>query len=241
MTITIPTAELLGVLTDVVEFADADKESPHYGVLLSWSGDTGRLTAQAYNGLAGAEARWEPDTGRESLGLGEAGKEAFDASEQEWGADDDHEEWSAFLALSDVKDILKVFKVPATFWRLPLQIAAPSGLTASLADGLTISRTGEWGRPAQKMTVSPLEGDHGLFRDFDELLASGRSASDAPLSFPNYLLGLLGSARSHDVMVQVIPEAGRPVTWRMGDRWAAFIWRAQDTARAQAHRAKRLV
>lgn len=235
--ITIPTSELLGLLTDVSGFADPDKDGPHYGVLLSWRLDVvgnGTLTAAAYHVLAGAEATWFPGEGAEAEPTGD--REKIDAEQVEWGDQvEPSDPWSAFIDSETVAQIVKVFKVPAAYWRLPLTLhVTPVG------SRLTIERSGEWGRPAQSITVRVDPDRTRQFPSIQETLASHVPASSVGQRYWSHTLGLLGTVRSH-AELQMIPGAqGHPTALAMGRRWTGFVWPATDLATAQARRAELL-
>lgn len=107
-TLTLPTYELVGALTDVIPFAATDKDFPPlYGVRLEWDGE--RLHTHATDRYRVGWSTWSPDDPPP------ADVEAQDPLSG-WGADDE-KPWACFLALPRAKEIVTVFKLPAkTAW-----------------------------------------------------------------------------------------------------------------------------
>lgn len=115
MTITIPTNELVGLISDALVFAPADKDDSLHGVLVTWDG--AKLAAAGYDVLSGGESSWNPDD--------EAGEDDGDDGDPsiEWGADDDEPaQWSVFLTYPDAKEIVKTFRLAAKFCRTPVYV-----------------------------------------------------------------------------------------------------------------------
>lgn len=115
MTITIPTTELAGLISDALVFAPADKDDSLHGVLVTWDGQ--HLAAAGYDVLSGGESSWDPDD--------EAGEDDGDDGDPsiEWGADDDEPaQWSVFLTYPDAKEIVKTFRLAAKFCRTPVYV-----------------------------------------------------------------------------------------------------------------------
>jgi len=250
MTITIPTAELLGLFTDVAGFAPADKDDVYWGVQLQWGGGNSEyptddrrdwLTASAYGTTAGAVATWEPGTGREGEidpdDTENGKKQAIDLDDLTWGGSD--APWRAFLSMSDVRDLIKLFKVPAKLWAYPLTLdMSPTG------DRLTVRRTAEFGKPAASMTVDTHGDRFGYeatrFPDVAAVVAEARE-NVAPTDgevFWAHLLGALGGVRAHDSLHVTMPAEGHPSALLMGDRWQGFVYGPREQRAAGARRAE---
>jgi hypothetical protein len=249
MTITIPTAELIGLLTDVASFAPADKDDIYWGVQLEWGGrdvypngtdELGvridELTASAYSTTSGARATWEPGTGREGE-IDESGKApAIDTEDVRWGGDDSP--WRAFLSMSDVRDLIKLFKVPAKLWAYPLTLDV-----SATGDRLTVRRTAEFGKPAASMTVDTHTDRFGYegvkFPDVAAVVKEARehtAPSDGEM-FWAHQLGALGAVRGHDSLHITLPAEGYPSTLLMGERWQGFVYGPREQRAAGARRA----
>lgn len=122
MAITIPTTELVGLISDVIGFAPAHKDASGRGVLIEWDG--GHLTASAHDVLSGGESRWVPGEGEDA---------DYD-SEQDatlgvnWGSDEDDRRFRVFVHLDDAKEIVKVFKLAFKYRLTPVTLEAGLGV-----------------------------------------------------------------------------------------------------------------
>ena len=100
--ITIPTADLVGILSDVIPFALDDDEVPLLNqVRLEWDGR--QLHALATDRYRLGISSWEPG----DIGDGE---ESQDELGVDWGSGDDP--WAMAVDLPDAKELVKVFKLP---------------------------------------------------------------------------------------------------------------------------------
>lgn len=98
--ITIPTGDLVGILSDVIPFANPDDEFPTlHSVRLEWSGTA--LHAFASDRYRVGWSAWSPDDDPYE----ERQADLF----TEWGGVD--EPWQATVALDDVKHLVKTFKL----------------------------------------------------------------------------------------------------------------------------------
>ena len=114
--LTIPTAELCGLLTDTIPFAFPADELPSINVVrLEWDG--ARLTATATDKVRAVISAWSPDDNP----LGEPAEDDLFA---EWGSDDPGERWALSLLLADAAELVKVFRLPAKQGRTPLTVDA---------------------------------------------------------------------------------------------------------------------
>lgn len=142
MTITIPTADLVGILKDTIPFAHPDQEVPGYHcVRLEWDGEL--LHAQTVDGTRLAWSTWGPDDDPDD--------ERQDSMFAQPGGDDPP--WSVNLLPADAAEIVKTFRLPGKHAGVPLVVAiSPTG------SRLTITRGRDTGHTEHTMTVQPLDG-----------------------------------------------------------------------------------
>lgn len=138
--IVITSGELVGLLADVTPFAPEAKDDPHHGVLLEWTGAT--LRAHAADALSAGLSTWDPE-GRWDAPPAELGGK-FGASRE------DEPRWRVFLALSDVAEIVKTFKVAVKQRHAPVSVRANDAGTR-----LIIERTRDTGLTEHLMMVRP--------------------------------------------------------------------------------------
>lgn len=216
MALTIPTAELTGLLTDVLAFAPVVKDDPNRGVLIEWDGET--LYASAYDVLSGARSSWTPGEGQE----GEVSENEAGYPETSLLGGDDPA-WRAFVAYDDAKEIVKVFKLPAKRWWVPVTVKiSPTG------SRLTIERTGDLG-PTEALLSARIDIDAtAKFPGVQEIVDAAKDEHDARTlsygeTYSPYRLAAFGTVRSHGPLVlQFTPG---PTVARMGDdRLIGFIW-----------------
>lgn len=111
MTVTIPTSELVGLLGDAAPFASQDEELPMLNVVrLEWDGS--QLHTMSTDQFRIAWSTWDPDDDPDSP--------RQDSLFTEWGGDDDP--WHVYVRLSDVKDIVSAYKLPAKQGGTPLAL-----------------------------------------------------------------------------------------------------------------------
>jgi hypothetical protein len=112
MTLTIPTSDLVGVLSDVVPFASAADDLPTVNcVRLEWDG--GQLHALATDMYRMGISSWEPV----DIAVGE---EIQDDMFTEWGSGD--APWRMTIALDEAVELVKVFKLPVKEGQTPLTV-----------------------------------------------------------------------------------------------------------------------
>lgn len=110
--ITVPTADLVGILSDVVPFAFDDNDIPDINcVRLEWDGN--RLHALSTDRYRLAWSTWEP-------GEVAVGEEVQDDLFTDWGSADDP--WAMTIALDEAKELVKVFKLPPKEGHTPLTV-----------------------------------------------------------------------------------------------------------------------
>lgn len=112
--LTIPTAELTGLISDVAPFSFPKDDLPDVNVIrLVWDGEM--LHAEATDTMRAARSSWHPHD--EPASANPSGTEPlFDAY---GGADDP---WDAIGALADMKELVKIYKLPDKEGHVPLQL-----------------------------------------------------------------------------------------------------------------------
>jgi hypothetical protein len=230
--ITIPTSELLGLLTDVLAFSPVVKDDPRRGVLFEWDGEN--LHASAYDVLSAGRSTWMPVDGQE----GEVHRTGNDAVPEDfrWGSDEPA--WKAFVGFDDAKDIIKAFKVASKLWWIPLSVKiSPTG------GRLTIERSGEFGKPAALITVAIDAETTARFPDVCAMWGALQHAEAqdpiGSIAFSPYRLAAFGTVRAHGVLDLEFAGEDGAVSASMGGRFVGFIYpaganRAAATAVASA-------
>lgn len=109
MTLTMPTRELVGLLSDVWRFADGDDENPTWHrVVMRWDGS--RLHAMAGDGMRLAWMSWGADDG-------DAPPIPYD-----WNGNVGTTEWELAILPENAKEIAAKFKVAASEGETPLRV-----------------------------------------------------------------------------------------------------------------------
>jgi hypothetical protein len=110
--ITVPTADLVGILSDVIPFAFADDDITDINcVRLEWDGL--RLHALSTDRYRLALSTWEP-------GVVAPGEEVQDDLFTDWGSGDDP--WAMTIALDEAKELVKVFKLGPKEGHTPITV-----------------------------------------------------------------------------------------------------------------------
>jgi hypothetical protein len=215
--LTIPTSELIGLLTDVLGFTPVIKDDPRRGVLIEWDGEA--LHASAYDVLSAGRSSWTPGEGLEST----LTDTDAPVSTETFGGEDSA--WKAFVTFDDVKAITTTFKVASKLWWIPLSVKiSPVGRE------LTVERSGEFGKPAALVTVRV---DRDVTYKFPDVHRAWRVLQNAEaenpigsVSFSPYRLAAFGTVRSHGVLdLEFAGEQGA-VSASMGSRFCGFIFPA---------------
>jgi hypothetical protein len=155
MSITIPTGDLTGILTDTIPFAFPKDDLPALNVVrLEW--DSQALHAITTDRHRLAWSTWEPG----DLAFGE---DAQDDLFTEWGSGDNP--WRCTLQLADAAEIAKVFKLGWKESRVPLTVDYEAD-----RHRLTVKRTKETGHSA--ITISAEDTFSDEFPDVRKLLAA---------------------------------------------------------------------
>lgn len=133
--ITVPTGDLVGVLSDTIPFACAEDEVPHLNCIrLEWDGDM--LHALSTDMFRIAWSSWHPND--------EPDTDAQDDLFTTWGSADDA--WLATITLADAKELVKVFKLGPKEARVPLSLGFDNGQ-------VTVRRDRDTGHTALRVDV----------------------------------------------------------------------------------------
>lgn len=110
--ITIPTGDLVGILSDVLPFAFPDDDLPaKHAVRIHW--DRELLHAITTDGYRAAWSTWAPNEMAE-------GEQHQDDLFTDWGSGDD--EWYCTIALPDAKELARVFKLGPKEYQVPVTV-----------------------------------------------------------------------------------------------------------------------
>ncbi len=178
--ITIPTVELVGLLSDVIPMAGKDTDELDLNcVRLSWDGE--KLHAQATNRHITGWSTWDPDDSPAQDHQGDL--------LNQWGGTD--APWAATIALADATHLVKTYKLGGKRWFVPLTIECTDA-------GVRIVRSKDHGHSV----ISTVVKDRFVeFPRVDELLAetnvAGKTANASALSFNPKHLAAFGKVREH--------------------------------------------
>jgi hypothetical protein len=213
--ITIPTTELIGGIQDMLPIV-LNEKSDLAGLAIEWDGESLHFTA--YDVFAAATVKWTPGEGAEGDGQIET-EGSDDGYEPEWGGDDSP--WRTWIYLDAAKEIVKLFKLPAKLWRIPVTLkCTPVG-------DLLIERV-DSPRGNRELRV-PGDPDKAR-RDIPAVsairhpLGLGIDGTLATASFFHARLGAFGAARAHGTLCMIYGGASEPVAVAMGKRYAGFIY-----------------
>lgn len=236
MTITIPTSELVGLISDALVFAPVDKDSSLFGIQVAWDGE--HLTAAGYDTLSGAYVRWSFENDDDS----------DDPDVPPWGPDEDEpRSWSAFLAFPDAKEIVKTFRLARKFLRTPVYLdmrlgplITPEDDDRGAAPRLYVSRHRHPWCTAHTMTIQTLADVK--FPDIREICRV--ALEGAPDGMPNSVmvfnaarLAQFGMVRQDgNAAIKYLGDTDRPTVINVGSRVEGFVFpagaaKAADTAR----------
>lgn len=203
--ITIPTRDLIGVVSDVLPFTIADKDLPEYGIVrLEWDGE--KLEALAVNGLAAAVSSWSPDDDtteydEDILSLATA-----------WGGDDDS--WSVNLQLDDAKGLVATYKLAAKDSWAPLTVEHIN-LTS-----VRIVRTKDSGHPA---ITTVIKGSDATFPDCRKMVARKARKAVSVSAYSPKVMALFAKVRPRGPMVLEFAGDKSSTRVRIGDRFVGAI------------------
>lgn len=202
--ITIPTAELVGLLSDTIPFAHPDKnEDVLRSVRIDWDGRM--LHATATDRARIGWARWHPD-------------DAPDVDYQDdlfvdLGGHDTP--WTAVIGLDDAKDAVKMFKLPAKEGHAPLTVDLQRGQ-------LRVSRSRDTGHSAITHVMRDATiGDYPDSRTaFDDL--PGLDFVDR-LAFTAAYLADFAKVRPRGPLAMRFAGPDRLVHVQIGERFSGLI------------------
>lgn len=214
--ITVPTEDLVGVLSDVVPFAHPDNDLPSLNaVRLDWDGTM--LHAQATDMLRIAWSSWHPADEPE----GESQDDLF----TKWGGADDP--WATLVPLDDAKHLIKVFKLGAKELRVPLEVDYAGG-------SVTVKRSRDTGYSALSARV---EGRMDEFPDVAKFLAEADVVTSVvSVAFGAKLIADFSKVRPRGPMELTFTGATSLTHVRIGERFIGAIapTRVGDDAERQA-------
>lgn len=210
MSTTIPTTELVGLLTDTIPFALDDPEWPeHFCVRLLWDGEL--LHTQAYDGTHLGWSRWSPDDAPDT--------DAQESLIDQWGGDDPP--WSIVISLADAKGLAKLYKVNDKLAYTPLQVSGERG-------DLRIVRNKTRGLMAISTTVEPAEV---TFPDLDAFLAkTGRPKAVSTVAFTAACLAHFAEVRPRGPMLVTFTGPTSAALVTIGDRFTGAIAQLRTAA-----------
>lgn len=213
--LTIPTAELVGLLSDVIPFAHTDKDLPDVNsVLLEWDGD--RLHAQATDQYSAGWCTWDPDDDQPG---GDNDGPVQDDLFTEWGSDDLR--WRVLITLADAAEAVKVFKLPAKEGRTPLHVAVEY-------NRLTIKRGKETGHSA--ITCAYQTRLHHAVPDLEAafVVFHTRVEPTRAVLFDAQRLAAFAKVRPHAPLELLAAGAGGTAVVHIGSRFTGAIKALSD-------------
>lgn len=204
MSLTITTADLCGLLGDVLPFALADDDLPVLNAInLTWDG--GQLHAQATDHRRIAWASWHPD----------------DAPEQDVQGDIFHQPgsgdppWQILIPLADAAHLVKTYKLPA-------KEAVRVALTLDVVLGrLTVERDRDSGHPT---ITTVIEARPGEFPDVRGMLGKLDTVEPVDgLAFTAKLLADFAKVRPRGALEFKFTGEDKPALVTIGDRFVGAI------------------
>lgn len=211
--ITIPTTELIGGIQDVLPII-TDEKSSLAGIKVAWDGESLHFTA--YDVRSGGTVRWTPGEGAE----GEIDEENEEDEDIDWGGDD--APWATWIWLPAAKEILKLFKLPAKLWRVPVTLKC-----ALSGDRLIIERTDS--PRGERLLIVP--GDPDQLKHIPAIRQIAERAKyelveRGGATFANFRLGAFGAVRPHGDLSMYFDDNNEPVGIEIGTRYAGFIYQS---------------
>lgn len=186
--LTIPTYDLVGLLTDVLPFVDRDKLLPQLNaVRLEWDPDEERLHAFASDRYFAGWSTWSDN---------DPVDDEVDGQEQievQWGGGDGR--WAVSIPYASAKEIADVFKLTGKHARTPLTVTLPRN------GQIAVSRAGDYGMSALKLTTPA--HTTAEFPNVRRLLTDAADRSAAPVDsimFAPSRLAAFDKVRPHGPM-----------------------------------------
>lgn len=218
MTVTITTADFVGLLGDTIPFASGDDELPFLNsVRIFWDGD--KLHMQATDRYRIAWASWHPDDEPEREYQG-------DIFNQPGSGD---EPWSILVPLADAAHLVKTYKLPAKEGHVPL--------TVECADGrLSVRRHRDTGYPAIRTDIESLSaGDTTHFPDIAKALADHDVMAKVDgLAFTAKLVADFAKVRPRGPMSLRFTGEESPVLVSIGERFVGLVMPVRESDGATA-------
>lgn len=203
MSVSIATADLVGLLGDTIPFAATDDELPAINAInLFWDGD--KLHAQATDRFRVAWASWHPDDDPERDIQG-------DIFNQPGSGDDP---WQILIPLDDAQHLVKTYKLPVKESYAPLAVDVHDGQ-------LTVKRTRDTGHPA---ITTVIDGLMEMFPDIAAVLAKADVLEKVEgIAFTAKLLADFAKVRPRGPLeLQFTGETG-PVLVTIGERFVGSV------------------
>lgn len=201
--ITIPTTELVGLLTDTIPFALDNPEWPEMCcVRLHWDGEL--LHTQAHDGTHLAWSSWHPGDAPD--------RDAQESLTEPWGGGDDP--WSVVVALADAKYTVKSFKLKGTQAYTPLRVTGETG-------DLRVERVKARGVPGVATTIDLAEVE---FPDLPAVIAkAGGSKAVDSIAFIADSLAHFAQVRPRGPMEVMFTGPDSPAVVTIGPRFVGAI------------------
>lgn len=212
--ITIPTADLVGVLSDTIPFACPLPELPTLNCIrVEWDGQM--LHTLATDRYRVAWSQWHPDDEPDE------GVEAQSDLFTEFGGADDP--WHAVIGLEDAKQLVKVFKLPTKEAHAPVTLDQERGQ-------LQVKRSRDTGHSALTALMRAELPDGESTPDLVKLLADAdRIEAVKGLSFNAKLLADFAKVRPRG-NVMALRFAQKLVHVSIGERFVGAIVPAHEAA-----------
>lgn len=205
MTITIPTAEFVGLINDVAPFAFPKDDLPDVNVVrLEWDGDM--LHTTATDTMRAARSSWHPDDDPHNA------KNVQDAMFTVYGGADDR--WALIAGLADAKELVKIYKLSDKEAQSPLTLDYDGGR-------LKVRRSRDTGHQAITTIV---EGRMVEFPDVGKLLdAEPRIEGVEEIHYAGRHLADFGTVRQRGTMRLTFGGPTRATRVTIGDRFLGTI------------------
>jgi hypothetical protein len=207
MTITIPTSEFVGLITDVAPFAFPKPDLPDVNVVrLEWTGEM--LHASTTDTMRCARSSWHPDDDPTT-----SGKHKQDALFGVYGGADDR--WVVIAGLDDAREIAKIYKLPDKEGLTPLQLDYSR-------NRLRVIRSADTGHQAITTVVQPRMAE---FPDLRKILDVDLLESEAvgQIAYTGRHLADLGTVRQRGTLRLNFAGDRRATRVTIGDRFVATL------------------
>lgn len=214
MTVTISTADLMGLLGDTIPFASSSDDLPALNSInVFWDGT--KLHTQATDRYRIGWASWHPDDEPERDYQG-------DVFSQPGSGDDP---WRILIPLDDAAHLVKTYKLP------PKEAFAP--LTVDCHDGqLSVKRHRDTGHPA---ITTVIDGRGDAFPDVEQHLANHDVIEKVEgLSFTAKYLADFAKVRARGALQMRFTGDTSPVLVTIGERFVGLIMPVRETDEAVA-------